>query len=471
MSEPTDHGAAPPPAPVPDFAALDAREEVFTASLQHASRMVNSAEAIRLHLMLAGFEAMMAEETAITGTPPRPDDPVVRGFLLHQANELRLTRFEVERRVTAARLLRDSMPQTWAVFLGGLASQESVVIAGTVASGLDPRHLDAFDAAAVALVQEERPTAVERKLSDLRDELDPEGTTERQKAASNRRHVRARAEGDGLGVLEIHSTATDIAAAYDRIRTHAVAAHGRDGECRSLGALMVDAAIDAILTGVMRGPEEDGPSFPAERLGHTVDGDRTVIDATILVIVPADTATGASDIPAQVAGMGLVDGETARTIVSHTRSWTRVLVDPVDRAVLGIDTHERYIPAGLKKLLHVLQPTCGCGCGLPAHRADWAPGAGSGATPEAAWRPCDGDDHIERFEHDGRTRHDNLQILCRRSHQAKDAGFADVHLAADGRIGFRNKWGGIEWVTPALSVRRDAPADENSDEGEVVTPF
>ncbi|WP_345480129.1 HNH endonuclease [Amnibacterium soli] len=441
MSEPTDPGG-PPLEPAAALAALDAREELFTGSLQHADRMVNAAEAIRLHLMLAGLDAMMREEEAQTGTRLRPDDPIVRGFLLHQANELRTTRFDVERRLDAARMLRDHLPRTWAVFLGGLTSERAAVVVGTQAIGLAPEHLAAFDEQAASLAQEERPTAIERELSELRDRLDPEATTERHRTASNRRHVRARAEEDGQGVLEIHSTAADIAAAYDRIRKHAVAAHGAEGECRTIGALMVDTAIDAILTGRMRGPEEGGPSFPMERLGETSDTSRVLIDATILVVVPAASATGATDEPSEIAGMGTIDAETARAVVAHTTTWTRVLVDPVDDAAFAIDTHERYIPAGLKKLLHLRQRTCGCGCGLPAHRADI--------------------DHITRFEHDGRTRHDNLQILCRASHQAKDAGFADVTMQPDGRIRWKDKWGGVRYVKPAVHVRtatypEDAP--------------
>jgi hypothetical protein len=243
-----------------------------------------------------------------------------------------------------------------------------------------------------------------------------------------------------MAVLEIHSTEADVAAAYDRIRKNAVAAHGREGECRLLGALMVDEAIDALLSGRMRGPEVGGPSFPMERLGETNDPARKMIDATILVIVSAETATGASDEPGEIAGMGKIDAKTARAIVAHTRTWTRVLVDPIDDAVLGIDSSERYIPAGLKKLLHLRQPTCGCGCGLPAHRADI--------------------DHVERVEHDGRTRHDNLQILCRKSHQAKDAGFADVTVQPDGRWKWADKWGGVRFVTPTMKVRTADYPDE-----------
>ncbi|WP_375388355.1 DUF222 domain-containing protein [uncultured Amnibacterium sp.] len=440
MSEPTHRGGTPPPEPVSDYAELDAREELFTGALQHAQRMVSAAEAVRLHLMLAGLDAMLLEEEERTGSPLRLDDPLVTSFYLHQANELRTTRHDVERRLDAARMLRDHLPRTWAVFLGGLTSERAAVVAATQAFGLPARHFATFDERAAALVQEERPTAVERRLSDLRDTLDPDGTTERHKAATDRRFVRARAEGEGQAVLEIHSTATDIAAAYDRIRRNAVAAHGPDGECRTLGALMVDEAIDAILSGRMRGPEEGGPSFPMERLGETDDPARTLIDATIMVVVPAETATGATDVPGEVAGMGTIDAETARVIVAHTRTWTRVVVDPVDDAVLAIDSSERYIPAGLKKLIHFRQPTCGCGCGLPAHRADI--------------------DHIVRVEHDGRTRHDNLQVLCRKAHQGKDAGFADSTMMPDGRIRSRNKWGGVQFTRPTVKVRQTDASDE-----------
>ncbi|MGT2427098.1 DUF222 domain-containing protein [Amnibacterium kyonggiense] len=441
MSEPADEGASPPP--VDPLAALDAREELFTASLQHADRMVNAAAAVRLHLMLAGMDAMLLEERAQTGRLPAPDDPVVTGFLMHQANELRVTRGNVQRRLDAARTVRDHLPRTWAVFMAGLASEDAAVVAGAQATGLPPRHVAVFDERAAELIGSERVTAVERELADLRDRLEPELTTERHMEATSRRTVRARATQDGQAVLEVHSTAVDIAAAYDRIRKHAVAAHRREGECRTLGALMADCAVDALLSGRMRGPEEGGPSYPFERLGDAVDGTRRLVDATITVVIPADTATGAGDAPAQVAGTGSIDAETARALVAHTATWTRAVVDPVDETILRFDSHERYIPAGLKRLLHLRQPTCGCGCGLPAHRADV--------------------DHVQRFEHDGRTRHENLQILCRRSHQAKDAGFADVSVGEDGVPRWRNKWGGVQMMKTSMRIRT---VDESD-----VTPF
>lgn len=402
---------------------------------------MNAAEAIRLQLMLAGFDAMLMEEEAASGRAVRPDDPVVRAFLFHQANLLRTSRSAVQQRLDLGRVLRDRLPRTWAVFLDGRTSERCVDAAAAEVEGLEGDDLAEFDGEAVALVQEATPTTITRQLGQLRDRLNPDAVMPRHKTATNRRWVSARAEGDGMGALTIRSTAVDIAAAYDRIRTNAVAAHGRDGECRTLGQLMVDEAVDAILTGTMRGPEEGGPSFPMERLGADDAPDRKVVDATVLVIIPADTASGAGDAPAQVAGMGSIDGEVARQVVRHTRTWTRVAVDPVDDTVLAIDTHERYIPAGLKKLMHLRSTTCaGDGCGLPAHRGDI--------------------DHITRYEHDGRTRHDNLQVLCRASHQMKDEGCFDVRMMPDGRVRWKDKWGGVRVVEPAVRVKSRIDSDD-----------
>jgi hypothetical protein len=159
------------------------------------------------------------------------------------------------------------------------------------------------------------------------------------------------------------------------------------------------------------------------------------VDATVLVVIPAETATGASDEPAELAGFGTIDADVARRIVQHTRSWTRVVRDPVDDAVIAIDSRERFIPSGLKKLIHVRTPSCtGDDCGLPAHRADL--------------------DHVTRFEHDGRTRHTNLQPLCRPSHQMKDdGGHWRVSMGEDGSTVWRSRWGAVRVVRPALRVR------------------
>lgn len=235
--------------------------------------------------------------------------------------------------------------------------------------------------------------------------------------------------------MTIRSTATDIAAVMDKVRRDAVTAHGREGECRSLGVLMVDTIIDAVLgSPTLHASQTAGPSSPLERLGSDQQMARKRIDATILITMTAGTATGTSDEPATVAGFGTIDADTARHLVQHTRTWTRAVIDPVDDTVTAIDSHERHIPAGLKKLIHLRMPTCvGDDCGLPSHRTDL--------------------DHLIRYEHDGRTRHDNLQPLCRRSHQMKDGGFIGVRMGPDGIPELTTKWGATRRAPVAYRMK------------------
>ncbi|WP_375401552.1 DUF222 domain-containing protein [uncultured Amnibacterium sp.] len=430
--------SAPTP---PDFAALDAREALFTSALEQADRVVNTAEAMRLQVMLAGFDAMLIEEQAETGRALRPDDAAVRAFCLHQANVLRISRHAVERRIDDGRTARDKLPTTWAVFLDGLASEEAVRAAAHQTVGLKPDVLAEFDAKAADLVQTVKATVVEKQLGLLRDRLDPDGAIERHEQAATRRWVSARPDSDGMAILEVHSTAIDIAAMYDGIRQAAVDLHGRDGEHRTLGQLMADVATDVVLHGIaVPAPEMGDPAYPMERIGSLKAPHRKAVQATVLLVVPADTATGDGNAPAELAGMGAIDAETARQVVEHSKTWTRVEIDPIDDSILGIDSHDRYIPTGLKKLLHLRSPSCaGDDCGLPAHRADI--------------------DHVIRVEHDGRTRHDNLQVLCRKSHQMKDEGYFDVTTLPDGTIRWHNKWGGKRIVRPALTVKARTPVE------------
>ncbi len=441
MTDHMENPDAPPPEepenedPENEFAELDAREALFTAALQQADQVANRAEAMRRQVMLVGFDAMVLEEQA-EGRTVHMDDVVVRAFVLHQSTVLRLPRQTVLRQLSEGWTLRDRLPNTWAVFLDGRCSTDAAAIVANECDGLDGEALAEFDRAAAQLVQEERPTVLQRKLATLRDRLDPESVIERHRRASERRHVAGRPGQDGQASMTIHSTSVDVAAALDAVRQSAIEAHGREGECRTLGQLMADIVIDLILHGAAsNAPDMSDPAYPMERIGSLRVPHRKAVDATVLVVIPAETATGASDEAAELAGFGTIDAEVARRIVQHTRSWTRVVRDPVDDAVIAIDSKERFIPSGLKRLIHVRTPSCtGDDCGLPAHRADL--------------------DHVTRFEHDGRTRHTNLQPLCRASHQMKDdGGHWRVSMGEDGSTIWRSRWGAVRVQRPALRVR------------------
>ncbi|MDQ1532000.1 MAG: hypothetical protein QOE37_2105, partial [Microbacteriaceae bacterium] len=335
--------------------------------------------------------------------------------------------------------IRSRLPLTWGAFCDGRFAWRAAALIADASTGLRDEPLAEYDRRAAELAEELPPHQLRNELERLRDRLDAAAAAERAEHAARSRHVAAAPEPDGQGSLTFRGPQTDVAAMYDAVRQIAVDAHGREGETRPLGALMFDAGADLILHGAANPPSEPwDPSTPAERLGDVRVPGRKAVQATLLVLAPAATACGEGQQPSALAGWGSLTAAETRRIVASTSTWTRVLVDPIDDAVLGIDSTERYIPAGLRKLLQARDQTCrGPGCNRPSHR-------------------CDAD-HTVRFEHGGHTGETNLAILCRPDHQAKDAGYLDVRRQPDGSLRWRTRWGATVVTKPALTVRRPPP--------------
>ena len=102
---------------------------MYLDALQDVDRLANTTDAMRVQLMLAGFEAMLLDEEADTGRTVDPDDACVRAFFAHQGIVLRTTRQAAEARVATGRVLRDTLPQTWAAFTAGAATERAVTVA------------------------------------------------------------------------------------------------------------------------------------------------------------------------------------------------------------------------------------------------------------------------------------------------------------------------------------------------------
>ena len=191
------------------------------------------------------------------------------------------------------------------------------------------------------------PQRLDVLLSRLHDSLDHDDATDAAASAHRCRGVRAR-QGvlPGSAVLSVTGPETDIAAVYETARKAAVAAHGVEGESRSLQQLMYDCTLDVLLHGFNTAPvsvststddsgTRDGdetasagdsdvdhepavdattpvtpttPATPHERLGDPRVPQRKAIQATILVTVPAATAAGASNEPGQARRVGIPPG-------------------------------------------------------------------------------------------------------------------------------------------------------------------
>ena len=474
------------PDPVPESAPPDPSVDLIPIGVFHAlNDAVEAArrarylgDVLQAETMLALWDAVVLDETA-RGLAVSEGGKAERAFGGHLAGLLRVSRPRAVTMLHTSLTVR-ALPATFAVFRTGAFGWQAVEAVvrhlGTLAG--DAR--EQYDLQAARLAAEAVPQRLDVLLSRLHDSLDHDDATDAAASAHRWRGVRARPGVlPGSAVLSVTGPETDIAAVYETARRAAVAAHGVEGESRSLQQLMYDCTLDVLLHGFNTAPvsvststddsgTRDGdetasagdsdvdhepavdattpvtpttPATPHERLGDPRVPQRKAIQATILVTVPAATAAGASNEPGRIAGWGSLPAAEVRRIVAAGRYWTRVETDPVDDAILAFDSHERAIPTALRRLIWMRSETCDePGCPVSAHLADI--------------------DHVIRFEHGGRTTEINLSALCRGSHQTKDDGYVDVTRTPDGDLHWNTpRWGGTSTKRAGRRIRRVQPHD------------
>ena len=444
-------------------------------AVEAARRARHLGDVLQAETMLALWDAVVLDETA-RGLAVAEGGKAERAFGGHLAGLLRVSRPRAVTMLHTSLTVR-ALPATFAVFRTGAFGWQAVEAVVRHLGALAGDAREQYDLQAARVAAEAVPQRLDVLLSRLHDSLDHDDATDAAATAHRCRGVRARPGVlPGSAVLSVTGPETDIAAVYETARRAAVAAHGVEGESRSLQQLMYDCTLDVLLHGFNTAPaapaaptatpdgSESGaaheptgepaasadtttPATPLERLGDPRVPQRKAIQATILVTVPAATATGVSNEPGRLAGWGSLPAAEVRRIVAAGRYWTRVETDPVDDAILAFDSHERAIPTALRRLIWMRSETCDePGCPVSAHLADI--------------------DHVVRFEHGGRTTEINLSALCRGSHQTKDDGYVDVTRTPDGDLHWNTpRWGGSSTKRAAMTIRR-RPA--GGDAGEPV---
>lgn len=413
--------------------------EALNAVVSGSSAAVHLAEAMRTQSVLALWDAVVVDERS-RGMSTAEGGLAERGFAVHLAGLLQMSRGAAVRLLHCSVSLRDGLPQTYAAFLQGDFGWRAAEAVVRNRGALTGSARERYDRAAVVLARDAVPQRLDEQLTRLHDSLDGEAATARAAAAFRDRGVRARPGAQGEATLTLTGPEADIAAMYETAHRMAVAAHGAPGEDRAVSTLMYDGLVDVVLHGLAAPPAPDSstPADPFERLGDPRVPHRRAVHAEILVTVPAATAAGVSSEPGRLAGWGSVSAAEVRRIVAAARYWTRVEVDPVDDAVLAFDSKERAIPAALRRLIWLRSGTCDePGCPVGAHRTDI--------------------DHVVRVEHGGRTTEINLSALCRPGHQTKDDGYMDVERTPDGDLRWRTRWGGRFVKKAATRIRRRDP--------------
>ena len=489
-----------PPGPAVDLVPIGVFHALNDA-VEAARRARHLGDVLQAETMLALWDAVVLDETA-RGLAVSEGGKAERAFGGHLAGLLRVSRPRAVTMLHTSLTLR-ALPATFAVFRTGAFGWQAVEAVVRHLGALAGDAREQYDLQAARFAAEAVPQRLDVLLSRLHDSLDHDDATDAAATAHRCRGVRARPGVlPGSAVLSVTGPETDIAAVYETARKAAVAAHGVEGESRSLQQLMYDCTLDVLLHGFNTAPASvstsdddsgagdgddsaadvsgaaggretpsagdsgaeggreaaptgesgadhaptDGsrprtPATPHERLGDPRVPQRKAIQATILVTVPASTAAGVSNEPGRLAGWGSLPAAEVRRIVAAGRYWTRVETDPVDDAILAFDSKERAIPTALRRLIWMRSETCDePGCPVSAHLADI--------------------DHVIRFEHGGRTTEINLSALCRGSHQTKDDGYVDVTRTPAGDLHWNTpRWGGSSTKRAAMKIRRTAPSD------------
>jgi hypothetical protein len=148
--------------------------------------------------------------------------------------------------------------------------------------------------------------------------------------------------------------------------------------------------------------------------------------------VPATTALGRDDPPAEVDGLPIT-AQAARELAAEASAWRYIRTDPQTGEVVDL-THRRYTPpAALATFIKVRDRTCKYpGCVRRARQCDI-----DHRTPWPAGPTCD----------------DNCACLCRRHHRAKHDGGWKLAMIKPG-------W--FEWTSPlgfTHTVKPDPVAD------------
>jgi len=379
----------------------------------------------------------------------------------------------------AARLLRSPRDLTAVVregrvFRGVLADTGRALREGRIsvpaARAIAARLYDQAPQVASPVQDQVLPRAPHRTTTEVKQDLerallevDPEHAAERRDTARASRHVthpvRLPDQMAEMRLVLPAEHAVGIDTALDRTARTA----RNSGDPRTLDQLRIDALVDAVLsrptpstaastlaapasaaTGALAcaaAPDSAADAEAAVPSDRTANGPRDP-RVHVLVTVPFSTLIGTDDQPADLAGYGPIDADTARAL-AQGGVWQRLVTDPPSGTVLDVGRKSYRPPAALADHVRHRDRTCTFpGCPVPAVRSD--------LDHTRAWTP-DPDDPGPP----GTTSHDNLAPLCPRHHRAKHG--ARFHVA-------QPEPGVHEWITPSGHRYRTRPGTDEPTE-------
>ncbi|MBN9190548.1 HNH endonuclease signature motif containing protein [Microbacterium sp.] len=410
--------------------------------------MMGALQAHEMNVLAAA--ALVAELSRVPSTSSREAELPLRSVSAEIGAALRVSDRSVQRQLTDATLLTSRFPRTLEALRDGRISRAHATVIVDAAVHLDDRDArSAYEANVIPYAEVESATRLKSIARVRAEQVAPSSLPERHGRARGRRHVRVVDVDDGMCELVALLPAMIGHGVHDRLTAlaHEVrrAADSSRGSDRSSSADAPAERGNARSGGASCGPADEPPArddrsmdelradlladllLAADPIAHNVPTGSGAVRATVQITIPALTLLGRGTDPADLAGYGPIDAETARGLAGHAPGWDRVLTHPVSGCVLAVD---RYRPSEhIRRALRVRDRHCRfVGCRQPVHRCDL--------------------DHSQDAAKGGTTDAWNLAHLCRRHHILKHHTRWRVTQLPDGVL---------EWVSPTGRVYRDVP--------------
>ncbi|MBN9176524.1 MAG: DUF222 domain-containing protein [Microbacterium sp.] len=311
---------------------------------------------------------------------------------------------------------------------------------------LRPENRERYEEAILPIAQNETASAVRDYARAIAARLQPDIVEDNRRRAFDGRRVRTFDLDDGLSRLLLDAPTTLVRGIYERLTTMGIAQGEVDAEASDSAS--TDTSADASVSDLDQAPDERTldqrrADFMCDLLlagapAAVGDAGLGAIRATVQITIPLLTLAGLDDDPALLDGTTPIDPGTARALAAAAPCWHRVMIHPVTAEPLRLDV---YRPGThLRRLIAARDQHCRWpGCRRPAHRADI--------------------DHTVPFADGGRTRPDNLEVLCRSHHTLKHASPWRVIQCGGGTLEFVSPTGRIHRNdAPPVVVARAAPS-------------
>lgn len=430
------------------------------AGLRREAARLEAARLVSIHAAMECAARHAGAFVVARGSGSEQRELARRAVIAELAVAWRMSEYSMQRLASEAYTLCTSLPVTLAALRAGAvdAAQTRVIVDAVCGANLEPELLASVETELVALAGSKTPSELRRAAKQVLERRQLQTVSERHARAFAERCVEVEPSHDGMAWLSLYVRASDALLVRDRLRQAARAAQAGGTEARTCAQVEADLARDLLLGGMLTSgaaPSGGAPSGAAPsgaaptgagggddpagiggvEAGVEIDAALASIRPTVHVTVPVFTLLGLDDAPGELDGYGPIDADTARRLVAHAPSFTRLLTHPISGAVLDVDRESYRPPADLRRWLQVRDQTCrfpGCTrrattCELD-HSEDWAV------------------DH-------GKTAHDNLAHLCSNHHHLKhDTAWSLKHLP-DGVLEWTSLTGKIHRTTPPGSLR------------------